>query len=156
MEERRFSAALAAIRDLGFSPCDPSQGKRPQALKGIASEKKRGPEGPLFHWSQRIKQERPAGCYTCEPPGGLFGIDQEVVTLKRPDRLFRRDMLWPLRLTPGSRCDLNTGQKSNSPVELRSTQSNRSKSQPPHLVSETIYFHQNLSSDHLLSGVIRD
>jgi len=40
---------------------------------------------------------------------------------------------------------------------LRSTQSNRSKSQPPHLVYGYIYCHyQNLSSDHLLSGVARE
>src|SRR6185437_5149331 len=45
----------------------------------------------------------------------------------------------------------------NSPVELRSTQSNRPKSQPPHLVYGYIYCHyQNLSSDHLLSGVVRE
>jgi len=40
---------------------------------------------------------------------------------------------------------------------LRSTQSNRPKSQPPHLVYEYIYCHyQNLSSDHLLSGVVKE
>src|SRR5690242_2881363 len=48
------------------------------------------------------------------------------------------------------------GPQSYSPVELRSTQSDRSKSQPPHLVYRYINYCQNLSSDHLLSGVVTE
>ena len=75
--------------------------------------------------------------------------------------------------TPGSRLDLPAGRKqslltdsmravasdailsnSASQAPLRAT---CSKSQPPHLVFEYIYYcHQNLSSDHLLSGVSPD
>jgi len=55
------------------------------------------------------------------------------------------------------RRDLTPKKQPDSPVELRSTQSDRSKSQPPHLVYEYIYCHyQNLSSDHLLSGVVAE
>jgi len=57
----------------------------------------------------------------------------------------------------GSRRDLKPGGfESKLTVELRSTQSNRSKSQPPHLVLGYIYYCQNLSSDHLLSGVLAE
>ncbi len=50
----------------------------------------------------------------------------------------------------------NAGRKSKL-IELRSTQSNRPKSQPPYLVYGYIYCHyQNLSSDHLLSGVVAE
>ena len=75
--------------------------------------------------------------------------------------------------TPGSRLDLPAGRNqslltdsmravardavlssSASQAPLRAT---CSKSQPPHLVFEYIYYcHQNLSSDHLLSGVRAD
>jgi len=37
-----------------------------------------------------VNNKRPAGSSTCGPSGGLFGIDQEVVTLT-----------WPLRQLPG-------------------------------------------------------
>ncbi len=51
--------------------------------------------------------------------------------------------------TPGGNQSFTHGQ-------LRSTQSDRSKSQPPHLVFWIYRYNQNLSSDHLLSGVIAD
>jgi len=37
----------------------------------------------------RVNVERPAGIEACGPPGGLFGIDQEVVTLTWPLRQLR-------------------------------------------------------------------
>jgi hypothetical protein len=87
--------------------------------------------------------------------GALFGIDQEVVTLRG------------LYGNSGSRRDLTPGGLNpNSPVSVRTVASTlsaeaplratRSKSQPPHLVldSHYSYYNQNLSFDHLLSGVI--
>jgi hypothetical protein len=43
--------------------------------------------------------------------------------------------------------------KGSSRTPLRS---NRPKTQPPHLVWNCYNYHLNLSSDHLLSGVIAD
>ena len=92
------------------------------------------------------------------PPGGLFGIDQEVVTLRG---LFGR-LRVPMRLHIGR-------MQSYSPVSVRAVASDAeaseaplratsSKSQPPHLVLDSHYsdYIQNLSFDHLLSGVIAD
>jgi len=80
---------------------------------------------------------------------------------------------WPLRQlrAPGSTCHPGGNQSLLSdslravafgPVLADSApkprlERPRSKSQPPHLVFEYIYYcHQNLSSDHLLSGVSAD
>jgi hypothetical protein len=37
---------------------------------------KNGPKGVVSN------EKQPASCWTCGPSGGLFGIDQEVVTLR--------------------------------------------------------------------------
>jgi len=84
----------------------------------VSSEHENGPQAPA-----------------CGPYGGLFGIDQEVVTLKRSIPHQRRTDTVAPSADSGSWHDLNARRNiPNSPVELRSTQSNRSKSQPPHLV----------------------
>jgi hypothetical protein len=94
--------------------------------------------------------------------GALFGIDQEVVTLRGLLRQLRV-LLWKPRrdLTPGqiqthrlvcAGCSCLARDRSAAPLRATS-----SKSQPPHLVldSHYSYYNQNLSFDHLLSGVIR-
>jgi len=95
---------------------------------------------------------------TQAPSGGLFGIDQEVVTLRG---LYGNSGI-PDRPASGGSNPYFTGSVRavasgasmvrNAPeAPLRAT---RSKSQPPHLVFEhPNYCLQNLSSDHLLSGV---
>ena len=91
---------------------------------------------------------------TQAPSGGLFGIDQEVVTLRglygnsgHPDRPASGGIK-PL-LTGSVRAVAPGVETPEAP--LRAT---RSKSQPPHLVFEhPNYCHQNFASDHLLSGV---
>jgi hypothetical protein len=118
------------------------------------------------------KIERPPHRKMRGPPGGLIGIDQEVVTLT-----------WPLRRTPGPGANYSPGApivirtrlrakvriKPESPAVVRwmlypqpaksmrigsPTKSDRPKSQPPHLVFDSHnYYSQNSSSDHLLSGV---
>lgn len=105
----------------------------------------------MAHAVESAEIERPASI-ACGPSGGLFGFDQEVVTLSVPCMGLSSAAT---SANSGSRRDLTPGGNPNAPVELRSTQSDRSKSQPPHLVyGWYIYCHfQNLSSDHLLSGV---
>ena len=95
------------------------------------------------------------------PPGGLFEIDQEVGTLRglfgnsgisRPTCVRRMESL----LTGSVRAVASVAARfahAGSETPLRATSS---KSQPPHLVYDWyIYCLQNLSSDHLLSGVNR-
>src|SRR2546430_11811621 len=73
------------------------------------------------------------------PPGGLFGIDQEVVTLRGPFGKLRV----PTRLAAG-------GSTLNHPESCDGSLSERSQSQPPHLVF-FYHYNQNLSSHQLLS-----
>jgi hypothetical protein len=106
---------------------------------------------------------------TYGPSGGLFGIDQEVVTLSstpsqtEDPRWERRKRIRRRSAACGPFGELRVPARPNAGRELlqthhelRSTQSNRSKSQPPHLVYGYNYDYQNLSSDHLLSGVVRE
>jgi len=106
-----------------------------------------------------MKNKRPAG-RTCEPSGGLLWIDQEVVTLRGlfgnsglPTDLRRADPILTHRKHAG--CSFECGPcKFRPEAPLRATSS---KSQPPHLVYGSFYnCLQNLSSDHLLSGVSAD
>jgi hypothetical protein len=93
----------------------------------------------------------------CGPFGGLLWIYQEVVTLRVLIRTLRVANFGELRVLAIAISGATyAGRQSYSPVELRSTQSNRSKSQPPHLVYGYINYCQNLSSDHLLSGVVAE
>jgi hypothetical protein len=113
---------------------------------------------------EALPKNRTARRYkACGPPGGLFGIDQEVVTLRGlyGDSGFRHfdDPDRPASggynpLLTGSVRTVASGANSASEAPLRAT---CSKSQPPHLVFEYLYYClQNLSSDHLLSGVTAD
>jgi hypothetical protein len=104
-------------------------------------------------------EKQPASHSTCGPFGELFGIDQEVVTLRglygnsgsyygSPGATSRRDQI---QNSPVSVRTVAAG-RDRPAAPLRAT---RSKSQPPHLVldSHYSYYNQNLSFDHLLSGV---
>ena len=94
---------------------------------------------------------------TCGPLGGLLWIYQEVVTSEGPGKGLWCGHFGELRVLAIAISGATyAGRQSHSPVELRSTQSDRSKSQPPHLVYGYINYCQNLSSDHLLSGVVAE
>jgi hypothetical protein len=96
----------------------------------------------------------------CGPSGGLFGIDQEVVTLRG---LYGNSGIPDRPASGGSNPYFTGSMRAVAPgasfwclrPKPRSEQPS-SKSQPPHLVFGYIYYCLlNLSSDHLLSGVKR-
>ena len=105
---------------------------------------------------------------TCGPSGGLFGIDQEVVTLRGLSRQLpgqgpkRKAEVPRMKALARPTPCLHP----HSPASVRAVAHRRyapgaplratsPKSQPPHLVldSHNYYHIQNLSFDHLLSGV---
>src|SRR5579863_7230821 len=111
----------------------------------------------------RPNKERPAS-FRLRAARWTVWVDQEVVALCAPPRLIAatgdRAKAWPLQRTPG--LNHRSRRRDLTPDAINPThrssceasQSNRPKSQPPHLVFCFYYrYCQNLSSDHLLSGV---
>src|SRR5689334_1001601 len=105
-------------------------------------------------------EKQTARSFRCGPSGGLLWIDQEVVTLRGLfgnsgllTDLRQADTILTHRKHAG--CSFECGPyRFRFKAPLRATSS---KSQPPHLVYWSFYnCLQNLSSDHLLSGVIAD